>query len=151
MGDLLGSLIWGAKSGQYCVIGGGSLHVVSADTTSNFSFHAQRQGSSPSNFNRRPFQRNRSRPPFQKHTGSPSYGSKPASPQSTLFGPHPNNVSFFSGSNLDNRTSCQICGKTSHQALDCFHMMDYSYHGRHPPTQLVAMVAQTNNTLEEQD
>jgi hypothetical protein len=27
MGDLLGSLIWGAKSGQYCVIGGGSLHL----------------------------------------------------------------------------------------------------------------------------
>jgi hypothetical protein len=25
MGDLLGSLVWGAKSGQYCVIGGGSL------------------------------------------------------------------------------------------------------------------------------
>jgi hypothetical protein len=25
MGDLLGSLIWGAKSGQYCVIGGGLL------------------------------------------------------------------------------------------------------------------------------
>jgi hypothetical protein len=29
MGDLLGSLIWGAKSGQYCVIGGGSLHLCS--------------------------------------------------------------------------------------------------------------------------
>jgi hypothetical protein len=31
MGDLQGSLIWGAKSGQYCVIGGGSLqskHVI---------------------------------------------------------------------------------------------------------------------------
>jgi hypothetical protein len=27
MGDLLGSLIWGAKSGQYCVIGGGSLQL----------------------------------------------------------------------------------------------------------------------------
>jgi hypothetical protein len=27
MGDLLGSLIWGAKSGQYCVIGSGSLHL----------------------------------------------------------------------------------------------------------------------------
>jgi hypothetical protein len=27
MGDLLGSLVWGAKSGQYCVIGGGSLHL----------------------------------------------------------------------------------------------------------------------------
>jgi len=26
MGDLLGSLVWGAKSGQYCVIGGESLH-----------------------------------------------------------------------------------------------------------------------------
>jgi hypothetical protein len=29
MGDLLGSLIWGAKSGQYCVIGGGSLQMLS--------------------------------------------------------------------------------------------------------------------------
>jgi hypothetical protein len=28
MGDLLGSLVWGAKSGQYCVIGGGSLHLM---------------------------------------------------------------------------------------------------------------------------
>jgi hypothetical protein len=28
MGDLMGSLVWGAKSGQYCVIGGGSLHLV---------------------------------------------------------------------------------------------------------------------------
>jgi hypothetical protein len=29
MGDLLVSLVWGAKSGQYCVIGGGSLQMVS--------------------------------------------------------------------------------------------------------------------------
>jgi hypothetical protein len=29
MGDLLGNLVWGAKSGQYCVIGGGSLQMVS--------------------------------------------------------------------------------------------------------------------------
>jgi hypothetical protein len=28
MGDLLGSLIWGAKSGQYCVIGGRSLQLL---------------------------------------------------------------------------------------------------------------------------
>jgi hypothetical protein len=28
MGDLLGSLVWGAKSGQYCVIGGGSLQKI---------------------------------------------------------------------------------------------------------------------------
>jgi len=30
MGDLLGSLGWGAKSGQYCVIEGGSLQLVIA-------------------------------------------------------------------------------------------------------------------------
>jgi len=29
MGDLLGSLVWGAKSGQNCVIEGGSLQIVS--------------------------------------------------------------------------------------------------------------------------
>jgi hypothetical protein len=29
MGDLLGSLVWGAKSGQYCIIEGGSLQMVS--------------------------------------------------------------------------------------------------------------------------
>jgi hypothetical protein len=29
MGNLLGSLVWGAKSEQYCVIGGGSLQIVS--------------------------------------------------------------------------------------------------------------------------
>jgi transposase InsO family protein len=44
---------------------------------------------------------------------------------------------------------CQICGKTSHSALDCFHRMDYAYQGRHPPPQLAAMVAQTNSTFEE--
>jgi len=29
MGDLLGSLVWGAKSRQYCVIGGELLQMVS--------------------------------------------------------------------------------------------------------------------------
>jgi len=83
---------------------------VSADTTINYTFHAQRQGSNPSNFNHRPYQKNRFGSPFQKHTGSPSYGSKPVGPRSPLSGPQPN---------LSNRTPCQICGKTSHQALDC--------------------------------
>jgi hypothetical protein len=35
--------------------------------------------------------------------------------------------------NNSNWVPCQICGKTSHQALDCFHRMDYSFQGRHPP------------------
>jgi hypothetical protein len=39
------------------------------------------------------------------------------------------------------RPPCQICGKTSHQALDCFHRMDYAFQGRRPPSQLQAMVA----------
>jgi hypothetical protein len=46
---------------------------------------------------------------------------------------------------------CQICGKRSHKALDCYHRMDYAYQGRHPPTQLAAMVAHTNGDLETQD
>jgi hypothetical protein len=43
-----------------------------------------------------------------------------------------------------NRPLCQICGKSGHQALDCFHRMDFSYQGRHPPAQLAAMTAKTN-------
>jgi hypothetical protein len=41
------------------------------------------------------------------------------------------------------RPTCQICGKLSHSALDCFHRMDHSYQGRHPLAQLAAMIAQT--------
>jgi hypothetical protein len=55
----------------------------------------------------------------------------------------------FSFSN-SNRVPCQICGKTSHQALDCFHRMDYSFQGRHPPAQLSAMVVHLNSEIEDQ-
>jgi hypothetical protein len=47
------------------------------------------------------------------------------------------------------RIPCQICGKINHQALDCYHRMDYSFQGRHPPPQLAAMVAQSNNVYED--
>lgn len=43
------------------------------------------------------------------------------------------------------RPPCQICGKPNHQALNCYHRMDYSYQGRHLPSQLAAMVAHTNS------
>jgi hypothetical protein len=46
---------------------------------------------------------------------------------------------------------CQICGKTSHRALDCFHRMDFAYRGCHPPMQLAAMTAQANEELTSQD
>jgi transposase InsO family protein len=47
-----------------------------------------------------------------------------------------------------NRPPCQICGKNSHQALDCYHRMDFAYQGRHPPSQLAAMAATTNSATE---
>jgi transposase InsO family protein len=47
------------------------------------------------------------------------------------------------------RSPCQICGKTSHRALDCFHRMDYAFQGRHPPAHLAAMVA--TNSVQPDD
>ena len=46
--------------------------------------------------------------PKKKKTNPPKYRSSPISFNST-------------------RPSCQICGKNNHQALDCYHRMDYSY------------------------
>jgi len=46
---------------------------------------------------------------------------------------------------------CQICGKTSHRALDCYHRMDYAYQSRHPPMQLAAMTTQTKEEFANQD
>ncbi|KAJ0038846.1 hypothetical protein Pint_23826 [Pistacia integerrima] len=43
---------------------------------------------------------------------------------------------------------CQICGKPNHQALDCYHRMDFTYQGRHPPAQLATMAAHTHVTQE---
>jgi hypothetical protein len=47
-----------------------------------------------------------------------------------------------------NRVPCQICGKPSHNALDCYHRMDYSYQGRHPPSQLAALTAHTHDDVD---
>jgi hypothetical protein len=46
------------------------------------------------------------------------------------------------------RPPCQICGKLSHQALNCFHRMDHVFQGHHPPAQLFAMVATSNQTAD---
>jgi len=51
-------------------------------------------------------------------------------------------------SSLPARTPCQICGKLSHQALDCFHRMDHAFQGHHPLAQLSAMVATSNQAAE---
>jgi transposase InsO family protein len=49
------------------------------------------------------------------------------------------------------RPPCQICGRSSHQALDCYHRMDYSFQGQHPPSQLAAMVAHTNSQFSDEE
>jgi len=46
--------------------------------------------------------------------------------------------------NSGGRSPCQICKGSNHQALDCFCRMDFSFQGRHPPTDLAAMVADIN-------
>ena len=45
---------------------------------------------------------------------------------------------------------CQIFGKFGHTAIDCFHRFDYSYQGRFPLQDLIAMVAETNSTFDHQ-
>jgi len=47
-------------------------------------------------------------------------------------------------SNSSGRSPCQICKGNNHQALDCFRRMDFSFQGRHPPTNLAAMAADIN-------
>uniref|UniRef100_A0A2N9I8B6 CCHC-type domain-containing protein n=1 Tax=Fagus sylvatica TaxID=28930 RepID=A0A2N9I8B6_FAGSY len=44
------------------------------------------------------------------------------------------------------RPQCQICGKLGHQALDCYHRMDFAYQGRHPPAKLAAMASISNDS-----
>uniref|UniRef100_A0A2N9H9Q7 CCHC-type domain-containing protein n=1 Tax=Fagus sylvatica TaxID=28930 RepID=A0A2N9H9Q7_FAGSY len=46
--------------------------------------------------------------------------------------------------NNSNQSQCQICGKLGHQALDCYHRMDFAYQCRHPPTKLAAMASTSN-------
>jgi transposase InsO family protein len=88
----------------------------------------------------------------QQHFPQPSAPTQPRTTQQRSSFP----TSMQMGKNMDssthflptNRVPCQICGKLSHQALDCYHRMDYSYQGRHPPSQLTAMAAHTHGATE---
>jgi hypothetical protein len=122
--------------------------------TGTFALFNQKQGSRPFHSRYRGYQGPKSNHPrnfgsrFNAVSPTPRYNvvppparySTPArfpSPYTQPAGDSKNH--FTTGS----RTPCQICGKTSHQALDCFHRMDYSFQGRRPPSQLQAMVAQS--------
>uniref|UniRef100_A0A2N9I200 CCHC-type domain-containing protein n=1 Tax=Fagus sylvatica TaxID=28930 RepID=A0A2N9I200_FAGSY len=52
----------------------------------------------------------------------------------------------FQGKSENSRPMCQICGKLGHQALDCYHRMDFAYQGRHPPARLAAMASTSNSS-----
>jgi histone deacetylase 1/2 len=48
------------------------------------------------------------------------------------------------------RPVCQICDRTGHIAIDCYHRFDYAFQGRHPPTELAAMVAESHTQYDHQ-
>ncbi|KAM1666352.1 hypothetical protein ACFX14_045629 [Malus domestica] len=50
-----------------------------------------------------------------------------------------NNPGFRSSSTPRVRNNCQICGSSSHEAIDCFDRMNPDIFGRVPPTKLAAM------------
>ncbi|KAF8389092.1 hypothetical protein HHK36_025777 [Tetracentron sinense] len=109
--------------------------------TNNFAFFTPK--SNQQQYNRKP--KNPSKPysrPSYSQNPRPQYSQnpRPSSPQ-----PNKMQHSFFTP-----KSPCQICGKLSHKALNCFHRMDYAYQGHHPPTQLAAMVAHTNAEQEEE-
>jgi hypothetical protein len=130
-----------------------------------FAFHLTKQRPhpfQPRKYRPSPSGRHFSRPP-QSHqrTMQPSYASPHHSaasspgllplpskfPASPHYGKPLNSNHSFSS---PNRPPCQICGKLSHQALDCYHRMDFAFQGKHPPAQLAAMATYTQDTPEDE-
>ncbi|KAM1069966.1 hypothetical protein ACFX15_001756 [Malus domestica] len=54
---------------------------------------------------------------------------------------HPGSRSHTQGSSSSHKTTCQICGSTSHEAIDCFDRMNPEIFGRVPPAKLAALCA----------
>jgi hypothetical protein len=111
------------------------------------SFHNMRHQHQQHHAMRFPQQQHHSR--FSPHSNTFASPKGSAADVSTPWG-KPNQFTPNSNFNNGSRAPCQICGRTSHQALDCFHIMNYSFQGRHPPTHLTAMVAQSNAVGEDQ-
>jgi hypothetical protein len=96
-------------------------------STPRLAFQQYNRG--PPQYHRRPSQ---GYSPFNQQ-----YNHGPAAPNQGNFpNKQQNSTSLQQGSNplSGSRASCQICGKTSHSAIDCYHRMDYAFQGRNPPT-----------------
>ena len=85
-----------------------------------------------------------------RFSGMPK-GSGGASSQFRQPLPHLPRTSSGLSSENRSRSPCQICKREGHQALDCFNRMNYSFQGRHPPTELAAIVAESNTTYLNQN
>ena len=68
------------------------------------------------------------------------------STQFNQFSQFPHNQFNTTGTRSE-RPTCQICGNLEHLAIDCYHRMNYTYQGKHPPTKLVAMAIASNACL----
>ena len=80
---------------------------------------------------------------FDSNRGGFSSNSQGFPPNPHGYSQSYNSPGTFNGSSQ--RPQCQICGKTGHLALDCFHRMNFAYQGRQPPAKLAA-IASTNMT-----
>jgi hypothetical protein len=70
--------------------------------------------------------------PFQQYSSSQQQAppQRPSFPINIQLGKTTNPSSSFVS---PNRPPFQICGKNNHQALDCYHRIDFAYQGCHPP------------------
>jgi hypothetical protein len=91
---------------------------------------------------------------FRQHQNGPPFFQQYPMARSTSTMPafcRPNPPSpTNTGSFFNPRVPCQICSRLNHSALDCFHRMNFSFQGRHPPSQLAAMTAQTHQEIDDQ-
>uniref|UniRef100_A0A2N9HGM7 CCHC-type domain-containing protein n=1 Tax=Fagus sylvatica TaxID=28930 RepID=A0A2N9HGM7_FAGSY len=114
-----------------------------AESGSHFCKESQRRILSYDEFRSSTYGNGSNKFPVFGRGGRNSFGSNrggyPSNPQG--FSQSYNSPGTFNGSSQ--RPQCQICGKTGHLALDCFHRMNFAYQGRQPPAKLAA-IASTN-------
>ena len=87
--------------------------------------------------------RGRCRGNFNNRGGRGGRGSSGQSPQFSPFNHFQQGQSSSAGAKSE-RPICQIYGKVSHLAVDCYHRMDYAYQGKHPSTKLATMAFASN-------